>query len=122
MYKIKPIILPSFLRRSLKAYALKTVIRATDSELSRIGRSRNWRLIASQQQLQKIIIAIENSNEVSWLWLIKLLKENKAQISHHELLHLIKLNPDISINELLTLSDCTIAQARKALDEMEGFN
>jgi ribosome recycling factor-like protein len=119
--KHKPIILPSFLRRSLKAYALKNMIRSTGCELSRVGRSRNWRLLASQQQLQDIILLVEESKEESWLWMIAFLKKHKAQISHKELLNLIKLNPDISINELLALSDCTIAQARKALDEMEGF-
>jgi hypothetical protein len=119
--KTKPIILNSFLRRSLKAYALKSLLRSTGCELNRLGRSRNWRLIATQQQLQEIIALIENSNEPSWQWLSPYLSKHKAQVSHQELLDIITRKPQITINELLTRTDCTLAQARKALDETEGF-
>lgn len=122
MLKTKPIILSSFLRRSLKAYALKSLLRSTGCELSRLGRSRNWRLIATQQQLQEIILLIGNSNEPSWQWLVPFLTHYKAQISHQELLVMIKHKPEITLNELLARTDCTLAQARKALDEVEGFN
>ncbi|PCI63610.1 MAG: hypothetical protein COB35_00800 [Gammaproteobacteria bacterium] len=118
---VKPLILPSFLRRSLRAYALKDMVRSSGCELSRIGRSRNWRLIATQSQLQQIIALIQNSNEPSWQWLAVFLAKNKAQISHQELITMIKFKPDITINELLARTDCTLAQARKALDEVEGF-
>jgi len=120
--KTKPIILSSFLRRSLKAYALKSLLRSTGCELSRLGRSRNWRLIATQQQLQEIILLIGSSNEPSWQWLCPVLSKHKAQISHQELLDLIMRKTEITINELLARTDCTLAQARKALDESEGFH
>ncbi|MBL4910695.1 MAG: hypothetical protein JKX78_11880 [Alteromonadaceae bacterium] len=120
--KSKPIILSSFLRRSLNAYALKSLIRATGSELSRIGRSRNWRLIATQQQLQQIINLLADSNEPSWQWLAPFLTKQKLQISYQDLITLIKLNPYISVNELLAKTDCTLTQARKALDEMEDLD
>jgi len=119
--KTKPIILNSFLRRSLKAYALKSLLRSTGCELNRLGRSRNWRLIATQQQLQEIISLIDNSNEPSWQWLSPYLSKHKAQISHKELLSIIKHKPEITINELLARTDCTLIQARKALDDFEDF-
>ncbi len=124
MRKAKPqtIVLSSFLRRSLKAYALKALIRATGAELNRIGRSRHWQLVSTQTQLQQIIHQIEESDEKSWQWLVPLLKQYKAQISHQELVTLIKLKPDITLNELLAKTDCSINQARKALDEVEGFD
>ncbi len=118
----KTIILSSFLRRSLNAYALKSLIRSTGCELSRIGRSRNWRLIASQQQLQQIINLLAESDEASWQWLSPFLSKHKMQINHQELMTLIQLNPDITVNELLAKTDCTLTQARKALDEMEGLD
>ncbi len=122
MTKTQTIILPSFLRRSLKAYALKALIRSTGAELTRIGRSRNWRLITTQKQLTKIINALEENEELSWQWLVPLLRKYKAQLSHQELVTLIKLKPDTTLNELLAKTDCTINQARKALDEVEGFD
>lgn len=121
MLKAKPIILSSFLRRSLKAYALKSLIRSTGCELSRLGRSRNWRLIANNLQLQEVISLIDSSNELSWQWLSPFLSEHKAQVSHQELVAMVKHKPEITINELLARTDCTLAQARKALDEVEGF-
>ena len=47
----------------MKAYALKSLIRAQGCELQRIGRSRNWKLIANKQQLFTIINEVEASNE-----------------------------------------------------------
>ena len=120
--KSTAIILSSFLRRSLNAYALKSLIRSTNAELSRIGRSRNWRLIATQQQLQQIINLLADNNETSWQWLSPFLSKQKMQISHQGLIDLIKLNPDITVNELLAKTDCTLTQARKALDEMEDLD
>jgi len=120
--KSKPIILSSFLRRSLNAYALKSLIRTTGCELSRIGRSRNWRLIASEQQLREIIASLDEQNEPSWQWLSDFLRKQKTQINHQGLIHLIKLNPKITVNELLAKTDCTLTQARKALDEMEDLD
>ncbi len=118
----KTIILSSFLRRSLNAYALKGLIRSTGCELSRIGRSRNWRLIASQQQLQQIINLLAEYDEASWQWLSPFLSKHKMQINHQELMTLIRLNPDITVNELLAKTDCTLTQARKALDEIEDLD
>jgi hypothetical protein len=118
----KTIILSSFLRRSLNAYALKSLIRSTGCELSRIGRSRNWRLIASPPQLEQIIALLADSSEISWQWLIPFLSKHKMQINHQELMTLIQLNPGITVNELLAKTDCTLTQAREALDKMEDLD
>jgi hypothetical protein len=120
--KQQTIILPSLLRRTLKAYALKALIRSTGAQLYRIGRSRNWQLISNQKQLQQIIQLIEIHDEISWQWLVPLLRKYKAQFSHQELVNLIKLKPSITLNELLLKTDCTLSQARLALDEVEGFS
>ena len=74
MEKINTITLPSFLRRTMKAYALKAHMRQQGCELNRIGRSRNWLLKANFDQLQEIITFIELTSEPSWMWLTKLLK------------------------------------------------
>lgn len=113
------IILPSFLRRVLKAYALKSSIREIGCELSRIGRSRNWQLTATEEQILAIVTYIEGANEDSWLWLAKKLKQDGEHFSHSVLLSLAKKNPGITVNELMAKTDCTVAQARKVIDEIE---
>lgn len=113
------IILPSLLRRTIKAYALKAEIRKFGAELHRIGRSRNWQIKASTQQLEKIIHCIESSNEESWQWLAKKLQEHVKYTTYESILAIAKNNPHITLNELIVKTDCTLAQARRAIDEIE---
>jgi hypothetical protein len=122
MEKDNSITLPSFLRRTLKAYALKAYIRQQGCELKRIGRSRNWLLIANFDQLQDIIAFIDLSGEPSWLWLTKLLRSEYQHLSHDELLRIASKMNKVTISALIARSDCTIAQARQVIDELEGLD
>lgn len=106
----------------MKAYALKAHIRQQGSELHRIGRSRNWQLKANFDQLQAIIAFIELSNEPSWLWLEKLLRGQYRHLSHDELLRIASMLEDVTVSALIAKSDCTIAQARQVIDELEGLD
>jgi hypothetical protein len=116
------ITLPSFLRRTLKAYALKAHIREVGCELNRIGRSRNWQLNANFSQLQAIVDFIEHEQEDSWLWLAKLIKKEYKHISHENLLTLAGHMASVTVTALMAQTDCTLAQARKILDELEGLD
>lgn len=115
----KTIILPSFLRKTLKAYALKAEIRSIGCELNRIGRSRNWKIVGSKQQLMSLITFIEASEEPTWLWLAKHLRNKQDAFTHQELVSLAIKNPNITINQLVSRTDCTIVQARRVIDELE---
>lgn len=106
-------------RRAFKAYALKANIRDLGGELSRIGRSRNWQLKATTEQLEAIIQSIESSEEESWAWVAKKLREHVTYTTFESLLEIVKNKPDITVNELMAKTDCTIAQARKVIDEIE---
>ncbi len=117
--KVKPIILPSFLRRTMKAYALKSQMRLLGCELNRIGRSRNWKLVADKQQILAIINVIEGSEEESWQWLAKFLRKQQESFTYEELVSIAKQNSGITVNQLMARTDCTIAQARKVIDELE---
>jgi len=119
---INTINLPSFLRRTMKAYLLKAHIRHLGCELSRIGRSRNWQLRANFSQLQSIIDYIEQEHEESWLWLAKLLKKEYQHLSHDSLLAFASRIENVTIAALIAHTDCTLAQARKVLDELEGLD
>jgi len=106
----------------MKAYLLKAHIRQQGCELHRIGRSRNWQLKANFEQLQSIIDFIDLSNEPSWLWLAKLLRNEYKHLSHDELLRIALTIEDITISALIARSNCTIAQARIIIDELEGLD
>jgi len=111
--------LPSLLRKVIKAYALKAGIRDCGCELYRIGRSRNWQLKATFEQIEKIIDFILTSEEPSWQWLASYLANQRQTLSHDELIRIAKIKPDITVNQLMARTDCTIAQARKVIDELE---
>lgn len=113
------IILPSFLRRCMKAYAIKALIRSVDVELSRVGRSRNWQLLANFEQMEKITELIEQEAEPSWLWVAKLMRKQYSNLSHEALVMIARKNDGITVNELMAKTDCTVAQARKVIDEIE---
>lgn len=106
----------------MKAYELKSHIRQQGCELNRIGRSRNWLLKANFEQLQEIISFIDSSNEPSWLWLAKLLRNEYKHLTHDELLRIASTIDELTINSLIARSDCTIAQARAIIDELEGLD
>jgi len=111
--------LNSLVRRTQHTNTLKEKIRSTGAKLSRLGRSRNWCLMASTEQVQAILKLIRGSSEESWLWLAKTLKDNKQPFSEHALFDYAKLHPTTTVNELMAISDCTLLQARKILDDIE---
>ena len=122
MRKANTIILPSFLRRTMKAYVLKNHIRQIGCQLNRIGRSRNWQLKADFSQLQAIIDFIEHEDEASWLWFAKRLKTEYQHLNHENLLSLAERMSGVTVAGLMAKTDCTLAQARKVLDELEGLD
>ncbi|MBL4942046.1 MAG: hypothetical protein JKY81_10330 [Colwellia sp.] len=121
MAKINVITLPSFLRRTMKAYTLKAHIRQQGCDLHRIGRSRHWQLKANFEQLQAIIAFIEQSDEPSWLWLTALLKSQYRHLSQNELLKIASMLAEVTVSALMAKTDCTIAQARQIIDKLEGL-
>lgn len=120
--KSTTIVLPSFLRRILRAYALKSEIRRIGCELHRIGRSRNWRMVGTTEQFYLVIEYIETANEDSWLWLAKKLRQESEKLSHEHLIFIAKKNSGITINELMAKTDCTVAEARRVIDELEWLD
>lgn len=116
---VRHILLPSFLRRALKAFELKALVRSSGCELTRIGRSRNWRLSATREQITCIIELIRDSEEQTWQWLVKLLEQQRGSLTQQELLNLVKRNPHITVTELVHMASCTLAEARQAIDNYE---
>ncbi len=120
MTATEKIILNSFVRRTDNTDGLKALIKATGAQLTRKGRSRNWLLGVNSQQRQQIIEQLSQADdETSWQWLAKLLIDTREPTSFAELLSIISNDPAITVKQLMALTDCTIGQARAALDEIE---
>jgi len=113
------LLLRAFIRKCFDAYLLKAIIRDSGAHLSRKGRSRNWILIADSQQISEIVERVDSADQDSWRWFSTLLRAQRAQLTNEQILDLVKRNPAISTNQLIALTDCTLVQARKALDDME---
>jgi predicted HTH transcriptional regulator len=111
--------LNGFVRRSHNTTVLKELIQSFGGKLSRKGRSRNWRLEISHKQSKKLVVAIYQHNEPSWLWVAKLLAELKVSNDQETLLDITKENPSITTKELIAMTDCSVAEARKAIDLIE---
>jgi len=62
---------------------------------------------------------IYQSGENSCFWLAKKLNKIKPQLSYAELLKIARQEPMIIVTRLISLTDCSIADARKTLDEIE---
>ena len=109
----------SFQRKTIDSYLLKAQIRSTGAVLMRRGRSRNWILQANTEQFGQIINLIEAAQQPSWMWLVKVLSKQHQQLSQDQLLKIVKRNPSITLNSLITLTNCTREQGRVVLDMFE---
>ncbi len=103
--------------RTVDTFALKALIRERGAVLTRKGRSSNWLLFADKQQMTEIVAAIEQAEQPSWQWLAKLIREKYQQYSYNELVQLVDRNPSITVNQLVAMTDCTVALARKVIDD-----
>lgn len=121
MQKTYEISLPSFIRRIKEASVLKAQILSFGCKLQRKGRSRNWLLIGNFEQLENITSYINSSNETSWLWVATRISSLKKNLSFDELTEIAKKQPNITITQFIKQTDCTVAEARRVLDELEDL-
>ncbi len=113
------ITLKSLVRRTERTHELKQLLKSTGASLSRQGRSRNWRLHASHEQLRAIRKLLSQQNEKSWGWLAKLLADKQPKLNREEIKAMAKKAPNITIKALSIEADCTLKEAREIIDELE---
>lgn len=106
-------------RRTSNTEQLKACIRSTGAQLTRKGRSRVWLLVADNSQIKQISDFIYQSGEDSWFWIPKKINEAKPQLSMDELREVAREHMGITVSQLTSLTDCTLAEARIVLDEIE---
>ncbi|WP_153448940.1 ribosome recycling factor family protein [Vibrio algicola] len=130
------IALPSLIHRigGVRVKQAKTIALKLGCELKRIRRSRNWQLQGEVEPLSELIETLTATEPDTMSYLIKKITDgiNTALISEEDsqpppsmadkLAALIQSNPDITLNELMAITDCTMAQARSVRFEMQDFD
>ena len=111
--------LPSLVRRTQHTQAFKGECRNLGATLTRRGRSRNWQVALNGSQLQQLIEVIYRTNEPSWQWIAKRLEQHRPKSTAEQLLAMIEARPSITVSELQSATDCTIAEARLAIEHFE---
>lgn len=117
----EPIILnlKGFVQRTKKTNQLKLLFKSSGATLTRKGRSRNWQVSVKPEQMIRISQEIELACEPSWLWISKQISDRKLNFSFEELLRIAKENLPVTVTSLVSMTDCTISEARKAIDYLE---
>lgn len=113
------LVLTGFVRRTEHTSQLKALLKASGAQLSRQGRSRNWALVIKAQQVIAVRKAIEEAGQPSWLWLAKKLTSEYPHLSQDELKQFAIQHWPVTVSKLMSLTDCTLAEARLAIDEVE---
>lgn len=96
-------------------------------ELKRIRRSRNWQIIGERVGLVAFQSALETESESKFQYLISKLQQGLAQPNNQpeskaeQLERLIRQQPDITLSELMAITNCTLVEARMARETIEGF-
>lgn len=114
--------LPSLVRRlgGERVKKAKRIALENGGLLKRIRRSRNWHLICNLSSLQQITDALVESYPEEMGFLISKFKEQLAkcgpppETTEEQLTRLIVANPNITLAELINITNCTISEARKA--------
>ncbi len=111
--------LNSFVRRIENANELKALIKQSGAKLSRKGRSRHWRLQGTWPQFELIIQQLQQSEQPSWHWVSEVLARCKPKPTIDDLVLIIQHNPTLTLQQLISQTDCTLVEARKAFDIVE---
>jgi len=87
--------------------------------LKRIRRSRNWLLMGTVSQLKSLSNKL---TETKNSWISNVITQRLPTPEINDLVLLIKMNPTITINQLLIETGCSIVEARNAIDTAEDFS
>ncbi|UJF22810.1 ribosome recycling factor family protein [Shewanella sp. OMA3-2] len=98
----------------------KAVALLCDCELKRVRRSRNWLILGQAIQVQSFSTQIKADRSEVFRYLIQkidvglLIHTDKLESLEDKLKRLITQTPNITLSELMQVTDCTVAQARVA--------
>ncbi|MBW3695191.1 hypothetical protein EK599_05770 [Vibrio sp. T187] len=116
--------LNSFVHRASDKLKLLAAVESTGATLKRIRRSRNWLLSGTEFQLMALKTQLGDERD-RW---IKLAIEKGMPVeatlaaTEAQLSALIAQQTGITVSELVALSGCSVADARKAIDSHEDLD
>lgn len=86
-------------------------------QLKRIRRSRHWQLSGEEHALRALKSALVDERS---LWIVKAI-DKALPLPVIDLSSMIAATPNISVKQLVSLSGCSLSEARMALDEFEDL-
>ncbi|MBB1321531.1 ribosome recycling factor family protein [Shewanella sp. SR43-8] len=114
--------LPSLIRRigGEKAKQAREIALQYQCDVKRVRRSRNWAITGEAISIQSFIERLKTDNDAGFGYLIQ--KIATALLGHADKLEpldiklrrLIRENPNLTLGELIQLTQCTLAEARVA--------
>ena len=111
------ITLNSFLHRIDCKATMLEITSQHGCRLTRIRRSRNWLLVGKQDQLATMS---DKLREKKTVWIAQAI-DNALPKPTFNLALIIKSNPAMTVNQLMSETGCTLIEARSAIDTAEGF-
>lgn len=105
----------------------KAVAAQHQCELKRIRRSRHWQIMGNSANLTLLssTLQVEENQELDYLinklQIGLLALNNKPESKAEQLASLIAQQPDITLNELMATTNCTMAEARVARFNSQDF-
>ncbi|GGI79529.1 ribosome recycling factor [Shewanella hanedai] len=98
-----------------------------DCELKRVRRSRNWGVSGEAIKIQQFSVTLKIENGDKFRYLIQ--KITTALLDHSDklepldakLVRLITDNPNITLAELIHITDCTMTEARTARFDADSW-
>ncbi|WP_045458746.1 ribosome recycling factor family protein [Vibrio campbellii] len=119
--------LPSLIHRIGGDHAkrAKAIVAENKCELKRIRRSRNWQITGEALDLKAFLDRIKAEEAEPMRFMVNKMEaglakhRDKLEPLEAKLIRLIMENPNITLAELMSETNCTIAQARTARFEAE---
>ena len=102
------------------AKRVKAIAAENTCELKRIRRSRNWQIAGEALNLKAFLDVIRSQDDENLHFVIKKLEigltkhSDKLEPLEAKLIRLVMENPNITLAELMSETNCTLVQARKA--------
>ncbi|KOO14332.1 hypothetical protein AKJ18_15145 [Vibrio xuii] len=109
--------LNSFVHRVADKAQVIQVMSEQDCQIKRIRRSRNWLLSGEEEALRQLKSQLTTEDTQ---WIVTAI-DKTLPTPVVDLAVLIANSPNITINQLVAQSGCTISEARLAIDEFEDL-
>jgi len=109
--------LNSFVHRVPDKSIIATLAMKYSCQLKRIRRSRNWLLSGQEAQLRMLTTELREEHH---LWIAKAI-EKVLPTPRLSLSQVLAQTPNMTLNQLVSETGCSLLEARQAIDEFEDL-